>query len=410
MATYNNIKKIKIGDNVFNLYNSDKQLEITDVVEDGISYYPIIGSGNTAAIRQYDKEGFKYVSQADTTTNNGYSTLILGNNKASGTTGNRQGQLQLFDSETHCGTLSTTSNHLTANRNWYLPDKTGTIALTSDITAAISYPVTSVNNKTGAVSLTASDVGALPRYITYVSTITTTAGAHSTISNKSGAVSFNVPTTAAHVGAVPTTRKVNNKALSSDISLTASDVGAVSDVQLNGTSIKSGTVADLVTSELVDIFYPVGSYYETSDTTFDPNTSWGGTWQLETEGQVHISAGTTYTVDGALNNASDGGSPYIQAHTHAHTNPSVSVSGGAHVHNVYARNAGTTGTRATNNLTYGASGHNYITDNAFPTGYGTHTHTVSVSGGGVGAVSGATTGQGGNMPPYIIVNRWHRTA
>lgn len=32
--------------------------------------------------------------------------------------------------------------------------------------------------------------------------------------------------TAAQVGAVPTTRKVNNKVLSADISLTASDVGA----------------------------------------------------------------------------------------------------------------------------------------------------------------------------------------
>lgn len=27
-----------------------------------------------------------------------------------------------------------------------------------------------------------------------------------------------------------------------------------------------------------DTFYPVGSYYETSDSTFDPNTAWGGTW------------------------------------------------------------------------------------------------------------------------------------
>ena len=35
--------------------------------------------------------------------------------------------------------------------------------------------------------------------------------------------------TASEVGAVPTTRKVNNKALSADISLTASDVGAIAD-------------------------------------------------------------------------------------------------------------------------------------------------------------------------------------
>lgn len=233
MATYNDIKKIKIGDNVFNLYNSDKQLEITDVIEDGISYYPIMGSGNTAAIRQYDKAGFKYVSQADTTTNNGYSTLILGNNVASGTTGNRQGQLQLFDSTIRCGVLSTTTNHLTANRNWYLPDKTGTIALVSDITEAISYPVTSVNSKTGAVSLTAADVGALASNTTYVSKITTTAGAHTTISNKSGAVSFNVPTKTSH--------------LTNDSGFTT-NTGTVTGVKINGTT-KSPTsgVVDLGT-------------------------------------------------------------------------------------------------------------------------------------------------------------------
>lgn len=63
----------------------------------------------------------------------------------------------------------------------------------------VSYPVTSVNNKTGAVSLTASDVGALASSTTYVSTVTTTAGTHSAISSKSGAVSFNVPTKTSHL-------------------------------------------------------------------------------------------------------------------------------------------------------------------------------------------------------------------
>lgn len=34
------------------------------------------------------------------------------------------------------------------------------------------------------------------------------------------------------------------------------------------------------TSAILDVFYPVGCYFETSDTTFNPNTSWGGTWAL----------------------------------------------------------------------------------------------------------------------------------
>ena len=46
--------------------------------------------------------------------------------------------------------------------------------------------------------------------------------------NQSSAKTINisVPTTAADVGAVPTSRTINSKALSSDITLTASDVGA----------------------------------------------------------------------------------------------------------------------------------------------------------------------------------------
>lgn len=33
-----------------------------------------------------------------------------------------------------------------------------------------------------------------------------------------------------------------------------------------------------IPSSIIDVFYPVGSVYETTDTTFDPNTSFGGTW------------------------------------------------------------------------------------------------------------------------------------
>lgn len=34
----------------------------------------------------------------------------------------------------------------------------------------------------------------------------------------------------------------------------------------------------VIKSALLDMVHPVGSYYETSDATFDPNATWGGTW------------------------------------------------------------------------------------------------------------------------------------
>lgn len=72
--------------------------------------------------------------------------------------------------------------------------------------------VSSVNGKTGVVSLTASDVGALP-------STTTIPTKTSDLTNDSGFI-----TSSSLSGYVPTTRTVNGKALSSDISLTHADI------------------------------------------------------------------------------------------------------------------------------------------------------------------------------------------
>ena len=71
--------------------------------------------------------------------------------------------------------------------------------------------VKSVNGKIGAVILSASDVGAVPT--------------SRKVNNK--ALTSDITISASDVGAVPTSRKVNNKALTSDITISASDVGAV---------------------------------------------------------------------------------------------------------------------------------------------------------------------------------------
>ena len=39
---------------------------------------------------------------------------------------------------------------------------------------------------------------------------------------------------------------------------------------------------------MVDLIYPVGIYVEISDTEFDPNAAWGGTWVLENDGTVLV--------------------------------------------------------------------------------------------------------------------------
>lgn len=73
------------------------------------------------------------------------------------------------------------------------------------------FPVTSVNGATGAVTLGAADVGAVP----------TTR----TVNGK--ALSADIDLDAADVGSVPPTREVNGHALDADVTLVPSDLGAV---------------------------------------------------------------------------------------------------------------------------------------------------------------------------------------
>ena len=38
----------------------------------------------------------------------------------------------------------------------------------------------------------------------------------------------------------------------------------------------------------LDLFYPTGSCYETQDSTFNPNTAWGGTWSLASSTNIYV--------------------------------------------------------------------------------------------------------------------------
>lgn len=176
------------------------------------------------------------------------------------------------------------------------------------------YPVTSVNGKTGSVNLDASEVGARPD--TWVPTlgnlgITATAselnkldgttvttqeinyldGVSSSIQTQLNgkvpttrtvngkALSSNITLSAADVSAVPTDRTVNGKPLSSNVTLSASDVGALSTAggtltgnltgrYLTGTWLQSTATSDLNSSNYkgICIFDNSGwVYFRTKD-------------------------------------------------------------------------------------------------------------------------------------------------
>ena len=116
--------------------NTDTKLQVAAVTS-GTTYYPIVGTGTSAATRQYDTTGFIYVGTNGTTSAVGSAKLTLGNSTASGTANNKQGQLILYGSTAYAHTISGAP---TAARSLTLPDKAGTIALTSDIPSSLKNP------------------------------------------------------------------------------------------------------------------------------------------------------------------------------------------------------------------------------------------------------------------------------
>lgn len=59
-------------------------------------------------------------------------------------------------------------------------------------------------------------------------------------------------------------------------------------------------------NEVANNVYPVGCYFWTSDGSFDPAATFGGTWEKMNEGMVLVSAGTNYPISVGV--AKDGGS------------------------------------------------------------------------------------------------------
>lgn len=205
-------------------------------------------------------------------------------------------------------------------------------------------------------------------------------------------------------------------------------------------------------SQILLAAYPVGSIYISASAT-SPATLFGGSW-TRIEDSFLLAAGSSYEAGSTggeaahvLTNAEIPAHTHtgpshqhtVLAHTHtipahahtvpAHTHSASTSSAGAHSHTLHRWMAGGSGT-----VRYAAQG-----DNSTPTystsSAGAHTHTVTVGskaafntqsggGGNTGASTAAnttasgtgntgSTGGGGahnNMPPYLAVYIWQRTA
>lgn len=132
-------------------------------------------------------------------------------------------------------------------------------------------------------------------------------------------------------------------------------------------------------TSLLDLFYPIGTYYETSNTSFDPNISWGGVWVEDSTGRVTVSrdSGTFNTVGATGGEESHTlTTAEMPAHNHAwdgvNDGASTSSQSGNYPFRIYQdRKVNWTGTRSVMKNTGGGSAHN-------------------------------------NLQPYVVVKRWHR--
>lgn len=239
-------------------------------------------------------------------------------------------------------------------------------------------------------------------------------------------------------------------------------------IQIGDTSIDLSQYVK--TADVINMIHPVGDTVIRTDNV-NPGTLYSGTtWQKISEGRMLIGANSTYTLGSTGGVASNSYTPAgtvgnttltaaqsgLPAHTHAFTQPSVTggggtnnITGGSHSHSAGGSN-GFLVTNTSNDIkvegtqrakTAAQSGGVYYVVSTLNADAGggisepantataTHTHnlpahTHSVSGGAVGAVTGGAkaassahnhsfTGTAktiNNMPPYLAVNIWIRTA
>ena len=155
---------------------------------------------------------------------------------------------------------------------------------------------------------------------------------------------------------------------------------------------KSGCKYPVFTKEqLINLVYPIGTFYETDDVEFDPNEEWVGTWVEDTKGLTFVAhdendddfktIGSTY------------GSKSIQKHTHTGRTkggqtPQMRVT--------YAAGNG----MFTNHIPGHGNGMYKDVKGDYPGANHYHTFTTDEAG----------EGECGNVQPSYIGRRWHRIA
>lgn len=153
----------------------------------------------------------------------------------------------------------------------------------------------------------------------------------------------------------------------------------------------------LLKEYIVDSIYPVGSIYMSVEST-SPATLFGGTWS-QLQNRFLLGAGSSYTA------GNTGGAATVTlttaqmpAHTHTFTGTAAS-----HTH-----------TLKNKKTTWGSSGSSNVVIDSTSSSYSSLVNVTNVNSTSITPKgTNSSTGGGGshnNMPPYLVVYMWKRTA
>lgn len=169
-------------------------------------------------------------------------------------------------------------------------------------------------------------------------------------------------------------------------------------------AISSNDLNQQVKNAVLSMFFPVGSIYLSASDSFNPNDSWGGTWE-KIEDRFLFGSGTNSV-------GSTGGEENVtltldQIPSHSHTGSTNSASVQVYTPFSFAVISGNPYAGLV--PIYDDTGHAAASDSAQYTAGGktsnsaSHSHTLSIGNSGGGLPHD-------NMPPYLVVSIWQRTA
>lgn len=172
---------------------------------------------------------------------------------------------------------------------------------------------------------------------------------------------------------------------------------------VNSITTNSESGSNLDSTAVCNLIYPVGSIYLSVNST-SPASLFGGTW-TQLKDRFLLGAGDVYS------NGTTGGNAELQAHTHSIPSLSGTAASSTHTHIVTTKTTSYGSGSQTNwrCLSWPGTSADFsqtvYTNNG--SADGSHTHNVTTN----ATTTGSTgSGSGKNMPPYLTVYMWKRTA